>query len=123
MLDASKYDLFVKSFVQKQRRHRYSAYTNRSELLNGLCYSWESTLNPIYAIIDGSTKYIALSKFIVGKSAYCISYNETFDGKMLSDASPFEIDVGFPVVLIYNDNLAWFKTESSPKANAYFLSK
>ena len=117
------YDSFVKSFVFKHKRPRYSIDENRSELLNKLCHNWDEALDPRYSIMDGSPKYIQLAKSIIGKSAYCISLNEEFDGKILIDASPFQIDVGFPVVLVYNVDLAWFKTESCPRADVYFLAR
>lgn len=70
------YDPFVKSFVLKHKRARYSINENRTKLLNKLCHNWHEALDEKFSITEESPKYIQLAKSVIGKSAYCISLND-----------------------------------------------
>ena len=115
------YEIFINEFIVKFKRPRFLA--NKGELINKLCHNFNSVIDSRFLVGKDHIKFGDLKKKTFKLPAFCITYNEEYDGKIISGIDPFHVDPGFPVVYVYCDKLAWFKSESVPRAEEFFLHK
>jgi hypothetical protein len=110
---------FIDAFVLKEKRDRIKIKPN--ELLDSLCHNYSKIIDKKFLIPENDHRFVAYELKYKNKIPFCISYSE--DKWLASASSLHNVDSAFPVVFIYSDGIAKFKTESLPKAKEFYLDR